>query len=180
MATKAPPSRWNTKRYILMALLGTLVGSGVIIAVSTILCPAVIVFSVTGSHSDLDGGRLNLILDVNDTSLRTGVQFRSVIVYLQYFEAATGTEFKVPADVDGPKPSPQLPGTTAKMKASANFTGSPVAQAGASGTPNISVLVLSVVRFNVGLLYTKPYDVRVLCVPAYYFRGNLSLPIACV
>ncbi|KAE8797013.1 hypothetical protein D1007_27970 [Hordeum vulgare] len=119
MATKAPPRRWNTKRYILMALLGTLVGSGVVIAVSTILCPAVIVF---------------------------------VIVYLQYFEAATGTEFKVPADVDGPKPSPQLPGTTAKMKASANFTGSPVAQAGASGTPNISVLVLSVVRFNVGPL----------------------------
>uniref|UniRef100_A0A8I6YGG6 Uncharacterized protein n=1 Tax=Hordeum vulgare subsp. vulgare TaxID=112509 RepID=A0A8I6YGG6_HORVV len=77
MATKAPPRRWNTKRYILMALLGTLVGSGVVIAVSTILCPAVIVLSVTGSHSDLDGGRLNLILDVDDTSLRTGV--RSVV-----------------------------------------------------------------------------------------------------
>ncbi|KAI4973016.1 hypothetical protein ZWY2020_010447 [Hordeum vulgare] len=181
MATKAPPTRWNTKRYILMALLGTLVGSGVVIAVSAILCPAVIVFSVTGSRADVKGGRLSLTLDVNDTSLRTGVQFRSVIVYLQYADAASAMPFKVPADVDGPNPSPQLPGTTAKMMAAANFAGSPFAHAGADGgPPNISVLVLAVVRFNVGPWHTRPYDVRVLCAAADYFRGNTSLPIACV
>ncbi|XBI06427.1 hypothetical protein VPH35_134448 [Triticum aestivum] len=174
---KAPrPRGWSTKRYILAALLGVLVIGVVVIAVSAVLTPAEVVFTVTNATRS-NKWELHLTLSANDTSHRAWVEYHSFIVYLQY--TAKGTVYKVPADVA--PPAPQRPGTTTNMSVSASFALDPFRTAGeGGGKPEISVLVLAVVRFIVGPAYTRPYDVRVLCAPIDYFGAkNLSFPVIC-
>ncbi|KAF7093273.1 hypothetical protein CFC21_095695 [Triticum aestivum] len=173
---KAPrPRGWSTKRNILAALPGALVTGVVVIAVSAVLTPAEVVFTVT--NATRSEWELQLILSANDTSHRAWVDYHSFIVYLVY--TAKGTVYKVPADVA--PPTPQRPGTTANMSVSASFALNNLPTAGeGGGTPEISVLVLAVVRFTVGPAYTRPYDVRVLCDPVDYFGAkNLSFPVRC-
>ncbi|CAM0942691.1 unnamed protein product [Alopecurus aequalis] len=172
---KAPhPSGWSTKRYILAALVGTLTITIVVITVSSILRPAEIFFSVTDASTSSNGS-LSLTVTANNTSDRSSVQYRSLIVYLQF--AQDGTSYKVPVGVDGPPPLLQPPGTPANISLSCSLWATKLPS---GGTPMISVLVLVVVRFKVGMAYSRPYEVRVSCGPVDFVGGRiLSFPMAC-
>lgn len=169
--------------------MGTLAVTAVVIAVSAVLRPARIVFSVTGAvtgkleYHESKTRQLNLTLSANNTSHRAGVKYSSVIVYLQF--TSNGTDYKLPVGYPGPPASPpwhwQPPGTTVNMSQSGTLWG-PALGIGPSGrAPAISVLVLAVVKYRVGpAAYTRPYDVRVVCDAVDYVGDrNISFPIAC-
>ncbi|XBI34614.1 hypothetical protein VPH35_120403 [Triticum aestivum] len=165
---KAPvhPRGWRTKRYILAALMVTLAVTAVVIAVSAVLRPARIVFSVTGAVAGkLDRKsktrQLNLTLSANNTSHRAGVKYSSVIVYLQF--KSNGTEYKLGAGPASPPWHWQPPGATVSMSQSGTLFGTALDIGPSGRAPAIGVLVLAVVKYRVGpAAYTRPYDVRVL------------------
>uniref|UniRef100_A0ACD6AL99 Uncharacterized protein n=2 Tax=Avena sativa TaxID=4498 RepID=A0ACD6AL99_AVESA len=177
MAKTPHPSGWNTKRYILAALVGTLVATAIVIAVSAIFRPDQISFSVTHdalTRPSKSGSRsLNLVVTTN-TGDRSSVQYRSLIVYLLFTQG--GTVYELPVGLVGPLPPLQPPETTANISLACDLWGVP-----SGATPMITVQVLAVVRFKVvGLLYTRPYNIKVSCGPANYIgRKNVTLPIAC-
>uniref|UniRef100_A0ACD6ABR3 Uncharacterized protein n=1 Tax=Avena sativa TaxID=4498 RepID=A0ACD6ABR3_AVESA len=177
MAHKTPhPSGWSTKRYILAALVGTLMATTIVIAVSAIFRPDKISFSIT--HDALTrpskSGSMSLNLTVTATTGdRSSVQYRSLIVYLLFTQG--GTDYELPVGLVGPLPPLQPPDNTTDIRLACDLWGVP-----SGGTPMITVQVLAVVRFKVGLLHTRPYNIKVFCGPVDFIgRKNLSFPIAC-
>uniref|UniRef100_A0ACD5ZR08 Uncharacterized protein n=1 Tax=Avena sativa TaxID=4498 RepID=A0ACD5ZR08_AVESA len=178
MAPKTPhPSGWSTKRYILAALVGTLMATTIVIAVSAIFRPDKISFSVTDDaltrpSKPADSMSLNLTVTAT-TGDRSSVQYSSLIVYLLFTQE--GTDYELPVGLVGPLPLPQPPDNTTDIRLACHLWGVP-----SGGTPMITVQVLAVVRFKVGLLHTRPYNIKVFCGPVDFIgRKNLSFPIAC-
>jgi hypothetical protein len=182
MAKKPHPGGWSTKRYILAALFGTLVATAVIMAVCAVLRPGKVVFTVTGlKNGRLSEGKrlLSLTLTANNTSNRSGLQYRSLIAYLKY-TAHDETPYEVPVEVNGGlPPRPQMPGTRANISMSCTLWGEAIKKSSSGVTPNMSVEVLAVVRFKVALAYSRPYNVRVLCDPFDYLSAHPKFPITC-
>ncbi|CAL4890843.1 unnamed protein product [Urochloa decumbens] len=189
MAYATSPCRWSAKRYILAALAGTLVLTVIVIVVSVVLSPAAIRFAVTTSTPSFNrttagvtGTEWNLILTANNTSHRAGVKYRSLIVTLRYTPAATGKETSLPLDQVS-APSWQLPGSTASINVSLflpdNLLHQQFAGRGYNATL-VGVLLDTLVRFKYGCVYTRSYNIRVLCKPVDYFsRPPPGLPIIC-
>ncbi|KQK19825.1 hypothetical protein BRADI_1g50690v3 [Brachypodium distachyon] len=196
MAKVAPPKSpgkwWSTKRYILAGLAVVLAVVAVVSVFSIVLSPGEIHFSIISqaSNSDPDGRHplieLNLTLAANNTSHRTGVRYRSFLVYyLQY--AASSTEkvkYSTPAKViRAPPISQQPPLSTAEVEVSASLSMDEPAMSGGRRSNNnniISVLLVSVVQFKAGPAYWLPYQVRVQCNPIdSLFSGSLATPINC-
>ncbi|CAM0878673.1 unnamed protein product [Alopecurus aequalis] len=180
MTDATSPRRWSAKRCIVAALAGTLVLTIVVSIVSVVLSPAEIHFSITDSWSSASSERrLNLTLTANNTSNRAGVKYRSVIVTLLYTSSSTERETFLPLDQVSP-PSWQWPRSTAIISLSATFPNDLWESDFANNATLIGVLVDTVVRFKYGGLYTRSYDIRVLCDRANYFGGSPTrLPINC-
>ena len=183
MAKEPHPSGWKCKRYILAALVGTLAITAIVMAVSAVLRPGEIVFSVasalTGPLSKDKNRPLSLTLRANNSSPRVYLQYRSLIVYLKYTTPPPEMTFEVPVEVNGGLVPPcQTPGTTADISMSSTLWGEAWNDS-SGGTPKLSVLVLAVVQFKVGLAYSRPYSIRVLCDPADYVTNQVSFPITC-
>ncbi|KAM3196242.1 hypothetical protein ACQJBY_072098 [Aegilops geniculata] len=185
MAKEPHPSGWKCKRYILAALVGTLAITAIVMAVSAVLRPGEIVFSVasalTGPLSKDKNRPLSLTLRANNSSPRVYLQYRSLIVYLKYTTPPPGMTFEVPVEVNGGLVPPrQKPGSTADISMSSTLWGEALRNDSSGGsTPKLSVLVLAVVQFKVGLAYSRPYSIRVLCDPADYVTNQVSFPITC-
>jgi hypothetical protein len=175
--------RWSTKRYVLAALAGTLVVSLVVIAVSIVLTPAEVYFTVTKvttNSSDNGVKFLNIVLTANNTSHRASVKYRSVIVYLRYKADVAKT---IGLREVSP-PSSQPPWSTASINVSAALPLKLLMSDFGGRGPNatlVSVLLDTVVLFEYGSVYTRPYNIRVLCDPMDYFSRWIrrSLPISC-
>ncbi|KAM0925274.1 hypothetical protein ACQ4PT_004305 [Festuca glaucescens] len=180
MTDATSPCRWSAKRYILAALAGTLVLTILVIVVSVVLSPAEIHFSITDTRSSgSDERRLNLTLTANNTSHRAGVKYQSVIVNLLYTPTVTKRDTYLPLDQVSP-PSGQSPRSTARISLSVSIPHELWESDFANNATPIGVLVDTVVRFKYGLLYTRSYDIRVLCNRANYFsRSRTRLPINC-
>ncbi|KAM0858678.1 hypothetical protein ACQ4PT_047687 [Festuca glaucescens] len=187
MAYASSPRRCSTKRYILAALVGTVVFAIIVMAVSAVLSPGEVHFSITDTSSmhivstTAGGKELNLTLTANNTSHRAGVNYRSVIVSLLYISSAD-KKSAIPLDNVSP-PSWQPPGSTASVRLSAFFPDFLLeldfAGRGENAT-RISVRLDTDVRFKYGRVYTRSYNIKVVCNPVDYFSHNKPrLPIKC-
>jgi hypothetical protein len=155
----------------------------VVIAVSIALTPTEVYFTVTKvttNSSDNGVKFLNLVLTANNTSHRAQVKYRSVIVYLHYKADAV----KTIALREVNPPSSQPPWSTSGINVTAALPLDLLMSDFAGRGPNVTLVSVSldtVVLFGYGSVYTRPYNIRVLCDPVDYFSRWIrrSLPISC-
>ncbi|KQK19625.1 uncharacterized protein LOC104581650 [Brachypodium distachyon] len=194
-------SAWGPKQYILAAVATTLAVSAVAIATSVVLSPARVVFSVTVAGASAavpvpsGGVLLNFTLDAANPSRRAGVEYDSLTASLRLHSASHRAAGWAQTEVRQPMPLLQPPACSRSFPASAffersfvalNFGGGrgpaggprPAAEAVVVRAPPMSVLVAAQVRFKVGLAYSRPYDIEVICQPVDFFAAAAAAAVA--
>lgn len=177
-ATADETKFWTPRNYILAALGGTLAVTAIIIIVSVVLGPAHIRFSIVhASRSDpraIKGGTqqiqyLNLtITATNGSRKRAAVRYRSVFVDLKNSTSPAGRN-TMHAKVYAAPPTDDYmrPGTgPAIINASALVVATGTSWEFISRRLNgsgFTVVVSAAVRFRVGRLRTRVYDIKVSC-----------------
>uniref|UniRef100_A0A453MK99 Late embryogenesis abundant protein LEA-2 subgroup domain-containing protein n=2 Tax=Aegilops tauschii TaxID=37682 RepID=A0A453MK99_AEGTS len=187
-----PRAPWWLKHKILiltgMALI--LAASTVIIVTCIILSPAHIHFSITAANSTdstMDGENglsFNFTLAVDNPSRRAGVDYREVIVSLQLPSKRLKNN-SVPATVNGSMPLYQPRHSHISMAVAA-FVEKDLLDLYLKkfyrGHPTLTIMVTALVRFKVGVAYSRLYDITVYCPPVVFFDvfqdGNFSYHFA--
>ncbi|XBI76479.1 hypothetical protein VPH35_069711 [Triticum aestivum] len=193
-ATADETKFWTPRNYILASLGGTLAVTAIIIIVSVILGPAHISFSIVhASRSDpraIKGGTqqipyLNLtITATNGSRKRAAVRYRSVFVDLKNSTSAAGRNtmhakvYAAPPTDDYLRPGTAPAIFNASVGVLATGTSGLFVSRRLNGT-GFTVVVSASVRFRVGRLRTRVYDIKVSC-PRVYFpvegSSNVTAP----
>ncbi|EMS68716.1 hypothetical protein TRIUR3_18256 [Triticum urartu] len=160
---------WGPKHYILTAIAVTLAVSAVAVVTSVILSPARLVFSVTAtSTNQLQGAPvliLNFTMDAANPSRRAGVEYGSLTARLRVDNASHGADASVQTVVHPAMPLLQPPASWR------------LEQLPCLGLLRPALLV----RFKVGLAYSRPYDVEVSCQPVDFFTAAAAgTKVGCV
>lgn len=179
-AASSPSRSWSPKRYLVLALAGTLVASVIVVAVSAVLSPAAIHFSVVkATHAYQDkspaGMYLNFTIAANNSGWRAGVKYRRFAADLVYHPAWGRPRLLPPAYSNktrgvGTSPSSlrfvQPPRNTTEILVPL-FVGtddwSKLMGNGEEMITPMSVQVRATVRFMVGMAQTRSYAIAVLC-----------------
>ncbi|KAF0902424.1 hypothetical protein E2562_016259 [Oryza meyeriana var. granulata] len=174
---KAPSSAstirsWSTKQYILLALGGTLAAAVVVIAISALLSPAEIDFSITKAshHPSQDGGvDLYLTVTAGNPGWRAAVEYRRFDVKLQY-TPDNDSPTLINEDAGAPTlvrmPFVQPPRNTTAILVSVFISAEYWNEhlKGETKKNPISVQVTATVRFVIGKAFsTRSYDIAVSC-----------------
>lgn len=160
-----------------------LAASTVIIVTSVTLSPARIHFSITdanGANSTLYGMvgvSFNFNLTVGKPSRREGVEYKAVIVNLQLARKRVKRK-SVPAMVNESMPLNQPPNSPISMAVKAfverDLLDLYLKPEYYRDHPTLTIMVTTMVRFKVGLAYTRLYDITTSCplVDFFDFQGG--------
>ncbi|KAE8797017.1 hypothetical protein D1007_27975 [Hordeum vulgare] len=181
---------WTTRNYILAALGGTLAVTAIIIVVSVLLSPAHISFSIV--HASRSGSQLQYlnvtIAADNASQKRAAVRYQGIFVDLKNSTNPAGPSTKHALVYAAPPTDEYLPPGTGRAIINASVK---VLAIGTSGSfvggrlnrTGFTVVVTAVVRFRVGKIPTRVYDIKASCThvsfPAEGSSNVNMLPINC-
>uniref|UniRef100_A0A0E0L747 Late embryogenesis abundant protein LEA-2 subgroup domain-containing protein n=1 Tax=Oryza punctata TaxID=4537 RepID=A0A0E0L747_ORYPU len=173
--------RGHPKRCLLGALVGAIAATALVIVVSFVLRPAPLVFSVadarSGATDENKAAFLNLTLVAGNPSGRAVVEYEALDVMLWYGTTdyiLTNTSLLLAAD-DGTTAAAALllqpPRNATAVEVTARtlddrFVGEIAGEESRAGPFNVAVAAQ--VRFKVGMVYSRPYNVRVSCSDVYF------------
>lgn len=192
--TSRRPIGWSPtpRQCLLCALAGALASTVIVTAVSFLLRPAHLRFSVADARSGVTSDRgvcLNLTLVATNPSGRAAAEYETLDVMLWY----GATEYILPnTSVVGPDASAaaaavaplllQPPRSATAVEVTAHTLDERWLQefAGNRSSTPFNVVVAAQVRFRVGPVYTRPYNVRVSCTSVDFFAKNQTFtPVEC-
>ncbi|CAM0870267.1 unnamed protein product [Alopecurus aequalis] len=185
-ATADDSKFWTTRNYILVALGGALAVTAIIIAVSVVLRPAHISFSIVHTsksdpRANKDGTStqyLNLtIAATNASRKRASVRYQGMFVDLKNSSSAAGRSTKHAVVYASPSTDEYLrPGTgpaiiNASVSVLATGTSETFVGRRLNGT-GFTVVLSAAVRFRVAGVRTRVYDIKVSC-------PRVTFPLEC-
>lgn len=164
-------SYWSTKQYILVAVVGTLAATVIVIGISELLSPGEIDFSVTKASRmilPLDGGvELNLTVAAANPGWRAAVEYRGFDVKLQYTPFDGKPTLLNEDDASSVRtPFVQPPRNTTAIPVRVFVSGDYWVQNMMRGKTDdipITAQVTATVRFLIGKACTRSYHIAVSC-----------------
>ncbi|XP_066358185.1 uncharacterized protein [Miscanthus floridulus] len=167
--------RWSGKLCALAAILGTIAASAVATAVTVVLRPVRLSFSITDAMSwhVAPGATWAFNVTVANPSRRAGVYYLLLSVSMEYL-TPNGSSWVL--ESGAPTPCYQPPWNTTSFPMAFCITKED--NLSELGRVNTSVpmnpYVKARVRFKVGPAYTKPYEITVLCNHVYFANNESS------
>lgn len=171
-------SDWRPKHYVLAGMAIILAASTVTMVTSVVLRPARIQFSVanfTMANTDNAQVAFDFSISAYNPSRRAGVTYRDVVVSLQLQRHGHPSVRKtsVPGTVRDHLPLSQGRNASRSMGVNGTIDNELFLIYSNASSVSTIIMVIAQVRFNVGLVKSRLYSIRVLCTAIDNLRDQM-------